>query len=272
MTTANAIILQALKISGVTGVGQTAQAEDLTDALFQINAMLAQWSRKRWLNTDLTDAIFTSTGVESYSIGAGGDINTPRPDKIQSAFVRINGGYDFNVLVDGSGNTLVDGSGNVLTDGTFSIYAPPASLDYPLQVLQSREDYNTICMKGMVSFPSVVFYDSAYPLGRLFVWPVPQASIYQIHLSLKVGIAQITDPTADIALPPEYTDALMWCLAQRQRPMYGLQPDPSINAGARAALNTIRVANSQIPTMQMPGEFGSRRHGTSLAAFTRGFS
>ena len=40
---ASSIINLSLKIAGILGVGQTAQAEDSNDALTMLNAMLAQW-------------------------------------------------------------------------------------------------------------------------------------------------------------------------------------------------------------------------------------
>jgi len=61
--TASSIINLTLKMAGVLGIGQTASAEDANDALTLLNAMLAQWQRKRWLVYSLDDVSFPATGA-----------------------------------------------------------------------------------------------------------------------------------------------------------------------------------------------------------------
>ena len=77
------LIRLALRDSGVNGVGQTPNAEDNNDAFTHLNMMLAQWNRKRWLIYHTIDVSLVSTGALSYSVGAGGDFNTPRPDRVE---------------------------------------------------------------------------------------------------------------------------------------------------------------------------------------------
>lgn len=55
-----------------------------------------------------------------------------------------------------------------------------------------------------------------------------------------------------INLPPEYWDAIMWSLAARMAPSYGQEASQTVLSAAKAALNTIRSANQQIPTLGMP--------------------
>jgi hypothetical protein len=50
-------------------------------------------------------------------------------------------------------------------------------------------------------------------------------------------------------LPPEYQEALLYNLAARLRPMYGLPPEPTITSMAVTTLNVIRNANAQIPRL-----------------------
>jgi hypothetical protein len=152
-----------------------------------------------------------------------------RPDRLEAAFVRQ--------LIP-SGQNLID---------------------FPLQILQAREDYNLIALKTMGTLPQVIFYDSAYPLGVVYPWPVPQASIYQIHLTLKADLPQFTSLAQTINLPEEYRAALHYNLCARLRPAYQLPPDQSIVALAKDALNVIRGANTQIPRLRMPASL--RRNG-----------
>ncbi|OWV62583.1 hypothetical protein ATY75_12225 [Rhizobium sp. N122] len=221
MTTARDLINDALKDAGAIGVGQTALAEDINDGLKRLNAMMAQWSRQRWLVYHLIDVAFVADGSLNYSIGSGGDLNYPRPDRVEAAF--------FRQVVGVPGNQV----------------------DYPLDVLNSREDYNRIALKSMDSFPACLFYDSGYPLGYIYIWPVP-SNQYEIHLSLKATLQSFSSLNDTINLPPEYEEALRVNLAVRLRVKYQMPMDPQLIGLAKVALNVIRNSNAQIPTLEMP--------------------
>jgi len=223
MTTARALITLAMKDAGVLGVGQTPLAEDMNDALTNLNAMMAQWARRRWLVYSLQDVAFQATGAISYSLGAAGDIDIPRVDSIASAYFRQTVG------------------------------APGNMVDYPLTILNAREDYNNIALKGMSSFPSVLFYDSGWPLGQLFIWPVP-SEIYEIHISVKTPLQNFATLNDEVSLPPEYEEALRLNLAVRLRVSYRLPFDPQLNGLAKIATNTVKNSNTQIPLMQFPSD------------------
>lgn len=224
MTTARDLINSAMKDAGVLGVGQTALAEDMNDALIRLNAMMAQWARRRWLVYHLIDVVFPATGALSYTLGPGGDINTQRADRVEAAFFRqLNAGI------------------------------APNHVDYQLEILNSREDYNQISLKSMASFPVCLFYDSGWPLGNVFIWPVP-SNLYEIHLSLKAPLQTFTGLTDTVSLPPEYDEALRLNLAIRLRVAYRLPTDPALVGLGKVALNTIKNSNAQIPMMQYPGD------------------
>lgn len=223
MTTALDLITGAMDDAGIIGVGQTPLAEDTNKALTRLNAMIAQWSRRRWLVYHLIDITFVGTGALSYSIGPGGDIPLARPDRIEAGY--------FRQIVGVSGNFV----------------------DYPLIVLQSREDYNRLTLKTLASFPSYVFYDSAFPTGNIFVWPLPDAT-YEMHLSVKPALQTFPALNTAFNLPPEYEECIRLNLAVRLRVAYQLPPDQGLVALAKVALNTIKNTNAQIPLLQMPND------------------
>ena len=174
----------------------------------------------------LTDSAFTSTGAVSYTVGTGGNFNIPRPDKLESVFAR---------------------------------YVPTGStpVDYDIEIIEAREDYNRIPLKQLGTFPQVAFYDAQYPLGNLYVWPVPQTGLFELHITTKTVLSSFSSLTATMSLPPEYQEAIIYNLAGRLRPAYGLPPDPSITAIANASLATIRAANAQVPRLMIPPEAGT---------------
>ena len=223
MTTALDIIHQSLKICGAIGVGQTPLAEDANDALIAMNAMLAQWRHRRWLVYHLRQVDFIPDGSVSYTIGPGGYIDTIRPDRIEYAFFRL--------ITQTGGNNV----------------------DYPLQVLQAREDYDRIALKTLSSFPAYLFCDTAFPLGNIFVWPVPN-STYHVHMSVKGELQSFPTLTTQYALPEEYEEAIKLNLAIRLSMTYQLPVSPQLATLVKVALNTVKNTNTQIPMLTMPSE------------------
>jgi hypothetical protein len=224
VTIVSDIINLALYDAGIVGVGQTPLAEDSNNAFTRANWMLSLWQRKRWIIWHLVDVAKVSTGAQSYTVTTGGDFNVARPDRLEGGFFRL------------------------LTT------VAPNQVDYPMRLIESHEDYNLISLKQLGTFPGHAFYDSAYPTGLLYPWPVPQASIYEIHILLKEQLGQFTSLSQTIVLPPEYMAAIHHNLVVRLRSGYQLPADPVQVSLAKESLNVIRGANAQIPTLQMPRE------------------
>lgn len=213
------LITQALKGAGILGVGQTALAEDVNDAFTHLKMMLSQWQRKRWLVYHLVDVSKVSTGAQSYTVGAGQDFDIARPDRLEAAFVR---------------------------------QLMPVPVDFPLSLLESREDYNRIRLKTLKAPSRAIFYDAATPYGVVYPYPETPASIYELHLTFKALLQGFSTLADVITLPPEYEAAMLWGLMQRLRITYRLPADPRIDAMAADSLNLIRNANAQIPRLTMP--------------------
>lgn len=232
VTTAADIVRLALKDAGVLGVGQTASAEDTNDVFDTLNMMLAMWSIKRWLVYHLLDLSLVSTGAQTYTIGPGGNINTgtsQRPDRLED-------GCFFRQLVSSSS---------------------PNQIDYPLQILQSREDYSRIALKQLETFSDYIFYDPVMPLGVLYPWPVPNPAYYEIHVLVKDQLQQFTNLATDINLPNQYIAAMRYNLGATIRPLYQMPPDPTLTTLALTSLNVIKNSNAAIPRLRMPIGLGN---------------
>lgn len=222
MTTALDIITLALKDAGTLGVGQSPLQEDFNDALKTLNGMLAQWQKQRWLVYHLVELTKTATGAQTYTVGPGGDFSIVyRPDQIAYAFAR----------------QLVPAS--------------PNQVDFPVRMLESREDYARIALKTLTPMPQVAWYDADYPLGKVYFWPVPSTA-YEMHIGVKAALQSFANLNDVVNLPPEYEDCIRWNLGARLRPMYQLDPDPTITALALQSLAVVRAANAQIPLARMP--------------------
>src|ERR1700735_3986776 len=88
LTTPQGIINLSLKAAGILGVGQSALAEDNSDAFDLLNSLVGQWNTKRWLIYHLLDIAVTTTGAMSYTVGPGCDFNVPRVDRLEAAYFR----------------------------------------------------------------------------------------------------------------------------------------------------------------------------------------
>jgi hypothetical protein len=231
VTSAADIVRLALKDAGVLGVGQTASAEDTNDVFDTMNLMLAQWSIKRWLVFHLLDMSVVSTGAISYTVGPGGDINTgssQRPDRLED-------GCFYRQLITASS---------------------PNQIDYPLSLLESREDYSRIGLKQLSTIPQYIFYDPAMPLGVIYPWPIPSAVKYEIHIAIKDQLQQFANLADTINLPNQYKAALRYNLGATIRPLYQMPPDPTLTALALTSLNIIKNSNAAIPRLRIPIQLG----------------
>lgn len=236
-TTIGDLVRQSLKECGAIGVGQTPLQEDLDEAWGRLQYMLLQWESKRWLVYHLRTLTKISTGAQSYTIGPGGafdtGVDTVRPARIASAFTRQQ-------------------------------YGSPNPIDYPLMVIQSMEDYNWITIKNLVAGPGeAIFLDTGWPLATVFIWPVPQASNYEIHITiyeqLPYRFAALTTP---VVIPYQYYAAILYNLGMRLRPKYrlGTYPGDHLPGMARDSLAVLRGGQTQITRLHMPSTL--RRRGT----------
>lgn len=222
LSTTGDLITFVLRASGINGVGQTPSAEDANTGLNFLRMLIAQWQRKRWLVWDEQEVAKIATGNNSYTIGPGQDFDTARPDKLHAAWARMKP------------------------------FGGPHPVDISLAIIEAKEDWAGITIKDLKSIPSAVFYDSSFPIGRVYFWPVPPASDYEMHIVVKGSLPVYTGLTDPLNVPDEYVEAMTWWLCVRMQMSYGLPANTAHVAAMKEAMNTIMLANSQIRLATMP--------------------
>lgn len=207
MTTANDIIVTSLKLIGQLGQGETASDADITDGLEALNTMLDSWRINRLNVYRLNEISFTLTANKSsYTIGDGGEFDTERPVNVQSAFIRQN------------------------------------SIDYPMYVLP-KAAYDSISDKMIVSnLPYQLYYEPAYPLGTVFLYPVPSAT-NDLHMDVWQTLQQFNTLTEELSLPPGYERAIKYNLASEISPLFGVEAPPRVDRIAAQSLGDVRDVN-----------------------------
>ena len=271
-TTARDIIARALEDVGVIGVGQTPLAADVNFGLQRLNAMIGQFNRRRWLVFHTVDVACPTTGKNVYSVGLGQNFNIPRPDKLEDGcyfrqyFSGAPGASNSNFPFTGGGSDFNPDFGTDFGGGGVTLISQPPgyAVDYPLTLLQSREDWNRIPLKNMSSWPAFLFYDpastllvppaggAAAPTGFLYVNPIPLAGQFEIHILVKDVLATLANLSTVLATPPEYEEALEYNLAIRFAAKYQIDASKEVLGLAQAALATIRSANTQVPLLDLP--------------------
>ncbi|MBS1063434.1 hypothetical protein JK185_10305 [Gluconobacter wancherniae] len=244
------LVGMALEQLGVGVGGTNADPQGLISGVMHLNMLLAQWQRRRWLVPNLVDEAFISTGASVYYIGPGGDLDTPvRPAQIEAAYARLLNGAPQQQDGDFANTDFASSDFSTQNSG---IDGPGYPIDYPLSPIPSYEDYAGLSLKALKTWPNYFHYNPAFPLGEFRPWPIPQEGIWEFHVLYAQPLPAGLTASSPINLPPEYWDAIMWCIAARLAPSYGQQVNEVVVSQARSALATIRSANTQIPTLGMP--------------------
>lgn len=209
MTTANELILMSMRLIGVVATGETPTANEENTALDALNLLLDAWRLENLMLyriQELSLALTPSTAT--YTVGEGGALNTTRPLDIVSAFVRQSN-VDYNVTVD------------------------------------SKQRWDSLTQPSTTgTLVTEVYYDPAYPLGTLNVYPVPTNTQY-LYLSVRQPLTQITNPNTAIALPTGYMRALKYALALEIAPEFGVTVPTEIAILAAVAKANIKRKNVQ---------------------------
>lgn len=211
MTTALQIIESSARKIGVLGVGESADADFSSNALAGLNSMLDSWQLERLAVYQIVQGSYTwPAATTSRTIGSGGNFSAQRPVRIESAFV-----------VDSNSNT------------------------YSMKVLQRREEYDAIAVKTVQSsLPSWLFMDSAYPLGVIYLYPVPSAQV-TLKLNTWQTLQSFAALTTDLALPPGYLRALEFNFAIELHSDYPSIPlAPSVIKIATESKSAIKTINA----------------------------
>lgn len=211
-TTALDIINGALRLLQVKSPDVSLTAEEANDALDCLNLMIDSWANESLMLHHITSETFTLTaGLNPHTIGTGGTFNTTRPTDIQAITVKV---------------------GNV--------DLPVTLLDY--------DDYGVIKLKTLQNlYPQYAYYEPTYPLGSLWLYPVPsQASSITIYS--EKPLTQFANLTSTFSLPPGYAKAMKFNLAVDIAPEYQTDAGQDVKGQAVLTKGLIKRKNKRITT------------------------
>lgn len=227
------LITGALRKIGQYAPGETLSAADATDALDSLNGLLDVWSMdKLAVFNDVENIMNLSSGQYEYTLGIGGYFNIERPLRISKMYSRIT-----------------TGNGEV---------------DFPCELI-TLQKYGSIGLKNQPGpWPKMAYYNTAYPLSSLQIWPVPQWNI-EFHLWTSMVFSSL-DLATVLTMPRGYYMALQWGLAEILCPEYGIQASADIRRFAKAGRDLIKALNAT-PLSEVPVDGSIVSHSGSDASF-----
>lgn len=222
----------------VTRAGDVTGPDDQADALLLFNELLDA------LNAD-SRAVYTRTFTTFTPL-----IANHQPHTIGLAA----NAPDFTVTIGRPKSVL---KGNIILTG---------NIRSPLDIVDD-DQWNAIragAAAGQTptitsSIPRVLRYDNAWPLGSLYLWPVPSIA-YGLELLTETLLASVADSDM-LDLPFGYPMALHLTLAEMCANMWGQALPQNLERRARDARAVIWGANDTIPNLVtrdggMPGRGG----------------
>ena len=221
MAVVSTLILRSLRLIGEKERGDTLSADEQTECLASLNAMLESWSVQRSLCYQIVQESFSlSSSVGAYTIGSGGTFDTDRPTKIvDPCFIRDSSNYDS-----------------------------------PVQILNAQAYGRIIDKTTDGSYPTYLFYDAAFvsSLGTIRLYPEPQAGL-TLYINSWKQLGSISTISASVTLPPGYERALVYNYAIEESGGF-TDVSPAVAKIARDSLAAIKSLNLPDMTMRLdPG-------------------
>ncbi len=209
MTTAANIITLSLRDIGVLDENETPSTALMADCLSTLNQMLALWSIENVYIYAKQTISFSATGAQSYTIGSGGVINVVAPQIIDSAIYQVG------------------------------------SVDYKIKkILNTFEAYLEIPVKSTNGYPDSLYFNPAYPLGTIYVYPVPSTGT--IKISSGVVMPNYATSADSLSLPASCELVVRLNLSVFLASMGLGKTQPNAENLASSALRIYKRSNSQI--------------------------
>lgn len=206
MATVNDIVTASLRLCGMRDETDTTR---LAEGLEAFNTMIKSWEEILQYAPVEESAYTLTAGTESYTIGSGGDIDTDRPTKVKSAFIRDS-----------------------------------ANNDHILSVLLTKKEYDEIYDKDASRRPDALYYAPEYSLGKIYLDSAP-ATAEDLYLTTFKPFSVYSSLNDTLSFPLEYEKALIYNLAVDLAPEYNVQLIPSVIEQSILTKNAIMIRNSE---------------------------
>ena len=213
--------LDIIKVSlGALGEVDFGAALSSDDCLNMMNMMLNSWGADGLnVRAQTKDSLSIAASASSYTIGIGAILNTAKPLRIISGYIR-----DSN------------------------------SIDTPLTLI-GRQRYDAYSDKTTTGTPRVLFYDpgasqQATQAGTIFLYPIADVA-YTLVLESEKMLSEIATLQADMTFELFYEEAIWSNLCFRLAPRLGKSVSHEVAKIAKDSLDALQRINAidRIPIM-----------------------
>lgn len=205
---------------GVTQPGETLDADNLVAVRNILRRLLNFWNADR-------RAVY-ATKFEQFTL-------IPNPP---NNYITIGPGGQFDTTLR---PVSIDGANLILTPST-----PPVNTSLKIRDFQWWLKQTTPTLTS--SYPTDLYYQPDWPLGKLFFWPVPTFA-YDVQLMSRVVLNDTVDTDDDFDLPQGYENAITLTLAEMSRRIFGKPIMPDLTRDATMARAAIFNNNDQTPVL-----------------------
>lgn len=237
-TTARVIVTAAARKLGALGTAQTLDDNNAESALQTLNWMLGQLGLQPQALAvrvrEVFDMVADQGGPSNpYTIGDAGDFDTSRPATLQ-------------------------GAGLVLTQ------SQPDPVEIPL-TLYTDDGYESIQVKDLSnSQPTGVWYQPTSPLGKIYLWPIPDVAYNDLALYWNAPFSAFTTLSTAYDLPPGAEEMLVYNLCPRMADEWGRPASDTIRQMATTSLRTFKNGNMRPNDVSQDIYNGNRAFGFNI--------
>ena len=187
------IMRDAALLLGIIDSGGSLDPQEQADMRRMLNMMCKHWQTKAdlWPTKDVT--VTLTPGTQSYTVGVGADVSTPRPLRLLSWRRR-------------------DSNSN-------EVEGPKVS---------SRQEYMSLPQKSTQGPVNVVYYDPQLSNGVLYVWPTGNTNNATLICTFQRPLEDFDTTTDTPDFPQEWYLALVYNLAVNSAPMFGAVIPPDV--------------------------------------------
>jgi len=182
------LLESSLRKIGALSSGETIETARQVEALSALQSMLRSWGAlSSNVFATVKENVTLTSGKSTYTWGSGGDITTARPNQVIGAYI-----------LDNSGTT------------------------HPVDLI-SEGRYRSISVKTNSSRPYSLFFHPSYPLGNIYLYPVPDKAetLYLDSFKPFTESGSFGLTTDMLVFPSYYEEPMIYNLAIRLAPEYG---------------------------------------------------
>ncbi|CAB4132812.1 hypothetical protein UFOVP249_41 [uncultured Caudovirales phage] len=184
----DAVITAALRKLGVLSGGGSAETYQITAAAEALNAMIKGFYADGMPVWAIKSYNFTPVAnIPLYQIGVGKTLNTDMPLKILQAW----------------------------RNQSTSVSNIPMNI-------YTNYNYDLLPLSNAQGVPINLYYQPLSTYGEINLWPKPQDSTYTITIRYQRPFEDMNAATDDFDFPSYWTEAMIYGLASRLAPEYGL--------------------------------------------------